>query len=147
MERGGGSLAGFLVIAFALVGLVGLFATYAAPLPLQRALARDGALDAVLQAAEGPNAAATLAALRPALGESAAAVLDGDKGSLASRVESARANMRKSFLAEEAAVLRRLRILIGIVTATCALFGVVILRIAGKKANYKPAQFGSISSA
>jgi len=139
MERGGGSLAGFLVIAFALVGLVGVLATYTVPLPLQRALAREAALDAVLQAAEGPNAAASLAALRPALGESAAAVLDSDEGSLASRVRSARANMQAAFLAEEAALLRRMRLLIALVTATCALFGVVILRFAGKRANSKPA--------
>jgi hypothetical protein len=139
MERGGGSLAGFLVIAFALVGLVGVLATYTVPLPLQRALAREAALDAVLQAAEGPNAAASLAALRPALGESAAAVLDSDEGSLASRVRSARANMQTAFLAEEAALLRRMRLLIALVTATCALFGVVILRVAGKRANSKPA--------
>jgi hypothetical protein len=139
MERGGGSLAGFLVIAFALVGLVGVLATYTVPLPLQRALAREAALDAVLQAAEGPNAAASLAALRPALGESAAAVLDSDEGSLASRVRSARANMQAAFLAEEAALLRRMRLLIALVTATCALFGVVILRVAGKRANSKPA--------
>lgn len=139
MERGGGSLAGFLVIAFALVGLVGVLATYTVPLPLQRALAREAALDTVLQAAEGPNAAASLAALRPALGESAAAVLDSDEGSLASRVRSARANMQAAFLAEEAALLRRMRLLIALVTATCALFGVVILRFAGKRANSKPA--------
>lgn len=139
MERGGGSLAGFLVIAFALVGLVGVLATYTVPLPLQRALAREAALDTVLQAAEGPNAAASLAALRPALGESAAAVLDSDEGSLASRVRSARANMQAAFLAEEAALLRRMRLLIALVTATCALFGVVILRVAGKRANSKPA--------
>jgi len=139
MERGGGSLAGFLVIAFALVGLVGVLATYTVPLPLKRALAREAALDTVLQAAEGPNAAASLAALRPALGESAAAVLDSDEGSLASRVRSARANMQAAFLAEEAALLRRMRLLIALVTATCALFGVVILRFAGKRANSKPA--------
>src|SRR5665213_872457 len=47
---------GFLAVAFAMVGLIGLVASYAAPLPLERALARDAALDAVL--ATGGDAAA-----------------------------------------------------------------------------------------
>ena len=35
----------FLAMTFAVVGLTGLFASFAAPLPLARALARDAALN------------------------------------------------------------------------------------------------------
>ena len=35
----------FLAMAFVVVGLAGLFASYAVPLPLQRAIAREAALD------------------------------------------------------------------------------------------------------
>src|SRR5665213_1095854 len=68
---------GFLAVAFAMVGLIGLVASYAAPLPLERALARDAALDAVL--ATGGDAAA-IEALRPRLAESADALLPAGGG-------------------------------------------------------------------
>ena len=45
------NLLAFVAMAFAIVGLIGIFATYAAPLPLERAVARETALDAVLAAA------------------------------------------------------------------------------------------------
>ncbi len=74
---------GFLAVAFAMVGLIGLIASYAAPLPLERAMARDAALDAVLEQA-GSDPAAAIEALRPRLAESADALLAAG-GDLAGR--------------------------------------------------------------
>ncbi len=44
----------FLLVCFLLTGLVGLFASYATRIPLERALHRSAALDQVL-AAGGPT--------------------------------------------------------------------------------------------
>jgi hypothetical protein len=66
------SLIGFLVMAFAVVGLAGIMASYIAPVPLARALAREAALDDALAAVAGSNPEAALEALRPRLGDSAA---------------------------------------------------------------------------
>ena len=65
----------FLAMAFAVVGLTGAFASFAAPLPLHRALTREAALDDALIAVSAPDPKAALEALRPRLGDSAAALL------------------------------------------------------------------------
>jgi hypothetical protein len=113
----------FLVIAFGIVGLTGLFATVATPLPLERALLRDAALDEALQA---PDAAAAVAALRDRLGESAEAIAHG-RGDFGTRIQVERAAMRDRFLAEADATASRLRLLITIVTLAAAGFGAVIV--------------------
>jgi len=48
-DRPNVALAAFVAMAFAVVGLTGVFATFAAPLPLERALAREAALDEALR--------------------------------------------------------------------------------------------------
>ncbi len=122
------SAAGFLAMAFVIVGLAGIFATYAAPVPLGRALVREAALDQVLAAAAAPDAAARLAALRPALGESAAAVLSGP-GTVPERVARERARVRARFEQEAAGLGARLRLLIGVATLAAAIFGLAMLGI------------------
>jgi hypothetical protein len=116
----------FLVCAFAVVGLTGIFATYAAPLPLQRALARDSALDDALAAAHLPQPQARLETLRPRLAESAEALLPLSADEDA-RIGRERAAMRARFIAEADATGKRLRLMIGIVTAMGAVFGAVVL--------------------
>ena len=120
--------AAFLAMAFVVVGLAGLFASYAVPLPLERALARAAALDAALAASHGPDSAAALAALRDELGDSADAVL-APGGDLVARIGAERAAMRARLRAEADAVARRTRWLLGIVTLMGAAFGVAILHI------------------
>ncbi|HTU56727.1 MAG TPA: hypothetical protein VMF62_22420 [Acetobacteraceae bacterium] len=122
------SAAGFLAMAFVVVGLAGIFATYAAPVPFGRALAREAVLDQVLAASVAPDAQARLAALRPALGESAGAVLSGP-GTLAERVARERERMRARSEQEAADLGARLRLLIGVVTFAAALFGLAMLGV------------------
>ena len=69
------ALMGFLAMAIAVVGLLGVVATVVTPLPLERAMARDATLDEVQAALGQPNAQQMVDALRTRLGESAAAIL------------------------------------------------------------------------
>ena len=128
MQRNTGTWMAFLAMTFAIVGLVGLFASYAAPLPLQRALARDATLDQAL--ATGDDKAA-LEPLRDQLGDSASMVIEG-AGPLAARVSTARADMNADFLREAAAVAARLRLMLAVVTVVAAGFGVALLGIVAR---------------
>jgi hypothetical protein len=115
-------------MAFAIVGLAGIFGTYAAPVPFGRALAREAVLDRVLAAASAPDEATRLATLRPALGESAGAVLSGP-GTLAERVARERERVRARYARQAADLGARLRLLIGVVTFAAALFGLAMLGV------------------
>jgi hypothetical protein len=125
---GGGTWAAFLVAAFAVVGLTGIFATYAAPLPLERAIAREAVLDQALATAHAPDPKAALAALRVELADSADAVIAGP-GPLPERVASERLAMRTRLTTEADEVALRLRVMIGVFTFAGALFGIAILSI------------------
>ena len=131
MARPIAPLAAFMAMAFAIVGLTGLFATFAAPLPLQRALAREAALDRAAAAAGSAEPEAALAALRPQLGKSAAALAPGP--GLDGRIAAERAAMRARFAVESAVTLTRLRWLVAVITAMGALFGVALLGMAGRR--------------
>ncbi len=108
------------------LGILAVFATYAAPVPLERALARDQALDEALATEGTPDQPARLEALRPRLDGSAEAVLRGP-GTLAVRVARERVAMHARFEAEAGALARQLRLMIVIVTAMCMIFGVVVV--------------------
>ena len=123
MRRNTSTWMAFLAAAFAVVGLMGVFASYAAPIPLERAMARDATLDAAL-ATGGAKPALEL--LRDRLDDSAATVIDG-VGPLVDRVASARAAMHASLEAEAAAVGERVRLELLVVTLVAAGFGLVIL--------------------
>jgi hypothetical protein len=113
----------FLAMTFVVVGLTGLFASFAAPLPLQRAMARDAALDEALASGGKPE---VLAGLRDRLDDSAAVVIDGT-GPIEARVNTARAAMRTELLHDSDAVAERLRWMVVIVTLAGAIFGAVIV--------------------
>jgi hypothetical protein len=132
-ERPNAAAMGFVAMAIVIVGLTGIFATYAVPLPLERALAREDALDAALATAEAPDPSAARAALADRLGDSAG-VLTGDAAGLAGRVAAERAAMRLRFAEEGTAVATRLRWLVAIVTATGTLF-VVAMMGAGRRSG------------
>lgn len=126
---------GFMAAAFLAVGLTGLFATFAAPLPLERAIARESALDDTAATARSADPAA-LAILRDRLDDSADAVL-GKPGSavapgLDARVASERVTMRARLLADARATATRLRWLITIVTIMSAVFGAAAMQ-AGRR--------------
>ena len=113
-------------MCFLVLGLVGGFALYAGPVPLQRALARGEVLDEALVAARGADSSAALERLRPALGSSAKAVLDG-AGPVEARIAAERTSFRAQMEREAAAVTARIRLMLIMVTLMCALFGVGIL--------------------
>jgi hypothetical protein len=119
----------FLVMTFVVVGLAGVFASYAAPLPLARALAREAALDAAATALHAPDPAAVLEALRPRLGESAEAILPMG-GDMPARIAAERIAMRARFTAEAEAEGRRARLIVIMVTLMGAAFGAAVLRMA-----------------
>ena len=134
MDRGNsGTWMGFLAMTFAVVGLTGLFATFSAPLPLERALARDAALDEALAAAHGPGAGPAIEALRPRLAESADALIPVG-GDMDTRIAAERAAMRTRLLVEAAVTATRLRWMICLVTAMGAVFGAALLAFSRRTA-------------
>lgn len=128
MNRSSSPWMAFLAIAFGIVGLTGMIAASIAPVPLERALARDGVLDEALAVGDQP---ARLEGLRARLGESAGAVLSGP-GSLGERVAAERGAMHARFLAEAAAEGSHLTWMIGVVTVMGAVFGAAILSFAAR---------------
>jgi hypothetical protein len=130
MTRPTGTLAAFLAMAFFIVGLTGLFASFAAPLPLERALAREAALDEAVAAARSADPAAALTGLQARLGESAAELTPGPD--LQARIAAERLAMRARFATESDVTLARLRWLISVITGMGALFGVAMLNLAAR---------------
>ena len=112
----------FAALAVMVIGLTGIFSTYATPLPLERAMAREAALDAV---AADPSLLAS-PAMRQTLDDSAPA-LAGPPDGMAQRIAAERVAMRKRFSDEAAAVATRLRWLISMVTLMGGLFVVLIV--------------------
>ena len=133
-DRAGGAyaMAGFLATAFAVVGLTGLLAAYIAPLPLERAIAREAVLDRALAVAQAGDAAG-LEALRPRLGESAAILPPPGSGApsagFAGRVAAERIAMRERLMAEAVATGQRLRALLVVVTIVAAGFGAAMMLV------------------
>jgi hypothetical protein len=125
----------FLLMCFALVGLTGLFASYATSIPLERALIRTGVLDQVLAADRAPDAAARLDALRPALGPDADAVLSGP-GELWDRVAAQRRVVLDEQGREARSVTHRVRIMVGTVTLLAALVGAGIMALASRRPGH-----------
>jgi hypothetical protein len=128
MQRNGATWTAFLVMAFAVVGLVGAFATYAAQIPFERALARSAALDQAVALSHQPDAPARLQALRDALGDSADKVLQGP-GDIETRAAAERIRMLDAFGHEAEDIGTRLRIVIAVFAAGAALFGAAVLGI------------------
>ena len=118
----------FLIIAFAVVGLIGAFATFAAQIPFDRAVARLHAIDQDASLAITPNPQASLDALRPALDDSADHLFPA--AGLAQRAPAERDRVLKDFYAESKDYGLRLRVVIAAFTAAAALFGAMILSIA-----------------
>ena len=123
--------AAFLAVCFLIVGLVGLFASYAGQIPLERAAYRVRVLDQVADAARGPDAEARLAELRPELADRAGAVLDGD-GPLDARIATERKAALSEGVAESDAVSVRVRLMLLVVTAMSAAFGIGVMSMARK---------------
>ena len=131
MQRDGsaGTWTAFLAMAFIIVGLAGIFASYAAPLPLARALERETALDEAQAAAHRPDAQAAIEALRPRLGDSADALLPVG-GNMDARIAAARRAMRAQLTEDARIAALRSRWIIGVVTLMGIAFGAAVLHAA-----------------
>jgi nitrate reductase NapE component len=127
-RRDGATWTAFLIIAFAVLGLVGAFGVFAAQIPFERALARSMALDEALAASQAPDAAAKLDALRPALDDSASHII-GPPGPMAEKIAAERVRMLTAFGREARDIGVRLRLVIAVFAAACAVFGVAVLSI------------------
>ncbi len=117
---------GFLAMCFMIVGLVGLFAVFAAPLPLARAMAREVTLDEALVALHSADPKAGIEALKDRLDDSAAAFTPLPANpDLA--VAQERLAMRIRLRAEADAVASRMELMICVVTVMAAVFGAAII--------------------
>ena len=116
----------FLAVAFAVIGLTGMFATFAAPIAYQRAWQREQVLNEAQAALAAPNAADLIAALRPRLDDSAAAVLPVG-GDMPARIAAERLAMRARFEIDAKATMTRLRWLVAVVSLGAAGFGAIIM--------------------
>ena len=119
---------GFLVMCFMVVGLAGLFGTYAAQIPFQRAEAAQQLLDR-LAALPDP---ADWRVLQGQMGDNAA-ILNQASLAPAARIAQARAATRTRAMAEAADLGRRARVVIGIITLGGALFGCILLGAAANQ--------------
>jgi hypothetical protein len=134
------AMMGFLAAAIAVLGMVGVMATYIAPLQLERAMLREAVLDDAEAALAAPNPQQALEALRPRLGESAEALLRKDKAApeatpqiIAARITTERAAMRSRMLAESQGAAARLRIMILVCAVMTMGFGAMAVHSAGKR--------------
>lgn len=114
---------------FGLVGLCGMFASYATVIPLERGVARSVLLDKVLQAGAEADAMPRLEALRPALGPLARSVLEGN-GTLTERVAAARVVVLDEQRRESNSIAYRTRLMLAVVTVLAAGLGGGILVLA-----------------
>ncbi len=119
------SLVGFLAMCFIITGLVGLFASYAAPLPLERAIAREKTLDEAEAALTSPDPQAAIAALKDRLDDSAKALIPLPANAHAA-IQAERVAMRARFLADSEEANTRMHWLIIVVTVMSAIFGTAI---------------------
>lgn len=119
----------FLLMCFALTGLVGLFASYATSIPLERALHRITVLDQAL-ATGTPDPVA----MRGVMGKDAAQIIDGP-GDLATRLAHARQTVLAQAADEESVVAGRTRLMVALVTALSAALGAGILALASRPAR------------
>ena len=129
--RGTGyAMAGFVAMAFAVVGMTGLMAAHVSRLPLERVMAREVVLDQALALARAGDAAG-LAALRVQLGDSAVVLAAG--ADIAAAVAAERVAMRARRVAEAEATAARLGALLVVVTIVAAAFGAAAV-LAGHRA-------------
>ena len=121
MKQSNFALAGFLAAGIAVVAMLGVLASYIAPLPLERAMARETVLDTLLASPEAyPR-------LKDALADSAEAVKPGPD--LAGRVATERVAMRIRLAAEAGEAGTRLRLMIAVAGVMAALFGAALMGI------------------
>ena len=126
VKYGSGAWTGFLVMAFIILGLCGLFATYAVQLPYQREAYSEARLDA---ASGAPDAQARLDQLRDALGDDGTGAFPPDDVEMSHRIDTARHVLRRHFQDQGNDIALRLRIVIVVFTGGATLFGLMVTSI------------------
>ena len=120
-------------MAIALVGLIGIFSTYATAIPYQRGLREEAALDQALATAGRADQRAYLESLRPALADQADQVISG-RGPLPARVAAARTELLSRVGDSAMALGARMRLFIAVFTIMAAALGTLLLRMVSKAA-------------
>ena len=120
MQDNRNSFVAFLVACFVVVGLAGIFVSYAAPVPYQRAFARLAALRPPGQA---PQAFGSTAA--PAADTVPEAPVD---------TPAARRAIIADAEEEAGGVLIRVRVLLAVLTVLCTLFGTGVMLMLRRQA-------------
>lgn len=115
--------AGFMLSAFLLPGLIGTFATYAIPVPVEDELHQAQALEA-LPANPSP---AQLTALADQVDPDTAALVVNAPGLPAARAALAEQNMRQEVLVQAREQAVRIRLMVVTMTMLGAVFGVFLL--------------------
>ena len=128
--RSTGPWIAFLTVLFLLVGLCGMFASYAVGVPLERAIARGEMLDRLLA---DPDPGAALGRMQPLLGTMAAPL--NAPGALPQRVAAARAVVRSEQERESASLGYRVRLMLVVMTVLAAALGGGILALARRPAG------------
>jgi CHASE3 domain sensor protein len=112
-------------MAFAIVGLAGLFASYALPVALDRAIAQTVLLD--------DGGTPPQARIVAALGEAGARPILQASDSDAAKLQAAARAILRQAAAEQDATALRLRWLIVVVSVMGALFGAAVLGAGGSR--------------
>ena len=126
VKSGNAAWGGFLVMAFVVLGLCGVFATYAAQLPYQRELFAEAKLDAAIGA---PDAQDRLDRLRDTLGEDGSGAFPSARVDMRDKLETTRRLLRLHFQQQAADIALRLRIVLTVFTGASALFGLVVVSV------------------
>ncbi|MGI4953027.1 MAG: hypothetical protein ACRYGM_14590 [Janthinobacterium lividum] len=135
--RSTGPWIAFLTTLFALVGLCGLFASYATSIPLERAAARRALLEQVLAFSDAPDAAERLRALAPRLDSLAEPLMTGP-GTLPERVVAARTVVLDEQQRESVSLTYRVRLMLGVITVLAAGLGAGILNLVARSPRDQP---------
>ena len=130
-----GAWYGFLLMVFAVVGLAGIFGTYASQIPYLRGEAAEQVLDRAALA----RTPADLATLKDDLGDNTAILARTDLP-LSQRITEARAATRARTARDAADFATRARVVIGVITCGSALFGCMLLGTAAHQRARKPAE-------
>lgn len=125
---------GLMLTAFLMLTLIGVFATFAAPIPAVRGVIAEQAI--ARAAASGDPAAmkAALATARPLLGvtgQKTLATLSPDRAGLARAADLLAADARRA----SGLVSYRLRLLVIVIGVLAALFGIALLGIGESRPN------------
>lgn len=119
---------GLMLTAFLMITLIGVFATFAAPIPAMRGVLAEQAIARAAASGDPASMASALAAARPLLGVSARktlATLAPDRAGLS----RAAALVAKDAGLASNLVSYRLRLLVIIIGVLMALFGIALLGI------------------